>query len=114
MDHGRTTDPLDDPEDLDAGLARERTLLAWNRTGLAFMALGGSVIKLVPVPGICILAMGALILLMGYAQYRVAGEALRPRWLDRSRMIRVIAWGTALVSLVAVAVALLQPGRPGQ
>ena len=78
------------------------------------MALGGSVIKLVPVPGICILAMGALIWLMGYAQYRVAGEALRPRWLDRSRMIRVIAWGTALVSLVAVAVALLQPGRPGQ
>ena len=77
MDHGRTTDPLDDPEDLDAGLARERTLLAWNRTGLAFMALGGSVIKLVPVPGICILAMGALIWLMGYAQYRVAGEALR-------------------------------------
>jgi uncharacterized membrane protein YidH (DUF202 family) len=112
-DEGSAAGALTDIEDFDSDLSRERTLLAWNRTGVAFMALGGSVIKLTTVAGACILAMGALIWSIGYTQYKATGGTLRARGLDRSRMIRVIAWGTALVSMVALAIAVLQPGRPG-
>ena len=39
----------DDPEDLDPGLARERTMLAWVRTGIAFAAVGAVMLRKQPV-----------------------------------------------------------------
>ena len=37
--------PADDPEERDPGLARERTSLAWMRTALSFAAVGGVALK---------------------------------------------------------------------
>src|SRR6266545_1445137 len=62
------TDPEDiDPEDADPSLVRERTELAWNRTGIAFAALGGVVLKTAPLAGLLILAISAPIFLLGRA-----------------------------------------------
>ena len=41
----------DDPEERDAGLARERTSLSWTRTAIAFAAVGGAVLKVNLVTG---------------------------------------------------------------
>lgn len=96
-------------EDLDEALAAERTLLAWSRTGLAFMGLGGAVIHVAPVPGIAILLLGAVIWLLG----RLDGRRLPRSANERSRAgrLRIISLGTVLVSCLAFLVALFVPGR---
>jgi uncharacterized membrane protein YidH (DUF202 family) len=99
-------DRLEDIEDLDPGLAQERTILAWNRTGLSFMAVGGVVARIAPVAGSSIVVLGILVWLMGYLEQRGHG----PRRLDRVTRIRLIAFGTGLVSVVAFVVALLGGG----
>jgi uncharacterized membrane protein YidH (DUF202 family) len=100
-------------EDLDPGLARERTVLAWSRTGLAFLALGGVLIRVDPLAGLAVLALGGVVWLVGYVHYRSMWAAARPaRWLTRSRALRLIAVGTAFVALVALLIAVLQDGRP--
>ncbi len=86
-------------EDIDPGLARERTVLAWSRTGLSFLALGGIVIRVDPLAGLAVLALGGA----------AAGAT---RWLTRPRALRLIAVGTAFVALVGLVVAVLREGRP--
>jgi uncharacterized membrane protein YidH (DUF202 family) len=100
-------------EDLDPGLARERTVLAWSRTGLSFLALGGILVRVDPLGGLTVLGLGGLVWLLGYFHHRslwTAGGAVR--WLTRPRAVRLIALGTALVSLVALAIAILGQGPP--
>ncbi|HEX2312138.1 MAG TPA: DUF202 domain-containing protein [Thermomonospora sp.] len=43
----------------DPGLAYERTELAWMRTTVSLLALGAAVVKMAPVAGLVMLAMGA-------------------------------------------------------
>jgi uncharacterized membrane protein YidH (DUF202 family) len=100
-------------EDIDPGLARERTMLAWSRTGLSFLALGGILVRVDPLAGLAVLALGGVVWLLGYFHHRstwTAGGAAH--WLTRPRAIWLIAAGTALVSLIGLAIAVLREGRP--
>jgi uncharacterized membrane protein YidH (DUF202 family) len=100
-------------EDLDPGLARERTVLAWSRTGLSFLALGGIMVRVDPLAGLAVLALAGLVWVLGYFHHRSIWTAAgTTRWLTRPRALRLIAAGTALVALVALVIALLREGRP--
>jgi uncharacterized membrane protein YidH (DUF202 family) len=65
--------------------ATERTYLSWQRTGLAFAALGALLVHatggtrhpLAAVPGLASLLAGALILLRGLLRYRSLAAAAR-------------------------------------
>ena len=57
--------PADDIEDIDPGLARERTELAWTRTAISFAALGGALVRYRPAIGLPVLITGALIWKLG-------------------------------------------------
>jgi uncharacterized membrane protein YidH (DUF202 family) len=103
----------EDIEEIDPGLARERTVLAWSRTGLSFLGLGGILVRADPLAGLAVLALGGAVWVLGYFHHRsmwaAAGAA---DWLTRPRVLRLIAVGTALVSLVGLAIAVLREGRP--
>ena len=46
----------EDPEDLSPGTAAERTRLAWERTAIAFGAVGLAMLRREPVAGVLVLA----------------------------------------------------------
>lgn len=94
----------DDPEDLDPGLARERTNLAWVRTAIAFAALGVAALRAEPVIGLIVLALAPVIWALGH----FASQAVAPARLSR-RLLLVTATIT-VVSLLALAIALLGHG----
>jgi uncharacterized membrane protein YidH (DUF202 family) len=88
----------DDPEDVDPGLARERTRLSWTRTALAFAAVGAAMLKREVIPGLIVLATTPLI----YAAGRLASHA-RPR---PGRLLVVTLTVTA-VAVLAVIIAFV-------
>ncbi|MFF4829552.1 DUF202 domain-containing protein [Streptomyces sp. NPDC001312] len=47
----------EDLEDLDPGLARERTWLAWRRTAISLTAVSAAVLKISPIDGALLLVM---------------------------------------------------------
>jgi len=101
----------EDMEDINPGLARERTVLAWSRTGLSFLALGGILVRTDPLAGLAVVALGGVVWLLGYVHHRSMWTAVGVRrWLTRPRALRLIATGTAFVSLVGLAIALLREG----
>jgi uncharacterized membrane protein YidH (DUF202 family) len=51
----------EDLEDLDPGLARARTELAWRRTAISYAALGAALLKASPAVGALVLAASLLI-----------------------------------------------------
>ena len=57
--------PADDIEDIEPGLARERTELAWTRTAISFAALGGALLKYRLAIGLPVLIFGAVIWRLG-------------------------------------------------
>ena len=77
--------------DIDPGLARERTSLAWTRTAISFAAVGGVVLKRELVPGLILLSVAPLIWELGRLAYR------RPVKL---RMVTVAIVAVAAVALV--------------
>lgn len=93
--------PPDDPEDLDPGLARERTRLAWARTAIAFGALGAAVLKKEVIDGLVVLAAAPLVWAIG----RFAVRASRPEQL--SRRLLLVTLTVIVTAAVAVLVALL-------
>jgi uncharacterized membrane protein YidH (DUF202 family) len=97
--------PADDLEDADPGLARERTVLAWTRTAIAFAAVGGALLKTTPLAGLLVLAMSALVWGLGRVSSHPA-RAGQPHW-PRHLLITLTV---TLVSLVALAVILLAGG----
>jgi uncharacterized membrane protein YidH (DUF202 family) len=85
----------DDPEDLDPGLARERTRLSWVRTAIAFAAVGAAMLRKEVIAGGIVLAMAPLIWVLGRL-------ALRP-----SARADLLARRLLLVTVVVVAVAVV-------
>jgi uncharacterized membrane protein YidH (DUF202 family) len=95
----------DDPEDVDPGLARHRTQLAWVRTAIAFAAVGGAVLKTNIAAGAAVLALAPVIALTGRFSKRSAPGRPRP-----GRLLLATAAVTT-VALVVLTVVLLGHGR---
>jgi uncharacterized membrane protein YidH (DUF202 family) len=97
--------PADDTEDMEPGLARERTSLAWTRTAISFAALGGALLKTAPTAGVVVLGMSALIWGLG----RMPGRPGRPGPPGRHGQLLITLAVTAM-SLIALTVTLLSGG----
>ena len=83
--------PADDIEDIDPGLARERTELAWTRTAISFAALGGALLKYRPTIGLPVLIIAAVIWRLG----RLPGKPGTSRAKHR-RVLLIMVTVTAL------------------
>ena len=88
-----TTSPPD-YEDVDPGLARVRTSLAWTRTALSFAAVGAVVLRKDIIAGLLILAAAPVIWRLGRLDHHLPGR------------IRLVTVTIVAVALVALAVAL--------
>jgi uncharacterized membrane protein YidH (DUF202 family) len=95
----------DDPEDLDPGLARQRTQLAWTRTAISFAALGVAILKVDIVAGLIV--AGSSLVIWALSRAAVGGVASWPR----SRQLLLVTITVVAVSLVALVVALTVHGR---
>jgi uncharacterized membrane protein YidH (DUF202 family) len=93
----------DDPEDVDPGLARERTRLAWTRTSIAFAAVGAAMLKGELIPGLIVLSTTPLIWGVGH----FAGWA-RPK--PRPGQLLVVTVVVTVVAVLAVVAAFLGHG----
>jgi len=91
----------------DATLAGERTMLAWTRTIVAFVAIGAAVAKLRPLAGIPIVIVGAA--LWPVARPRTSGDAAASA---RARVRAVTAAITA-VAVLSLLIALAGRGSAG-
>ena len=91
---GASADPGDpgDPGELDTGLARERTQLAWIRTAISFAALGGVVLKHEVFPGLVILTLTPLLWYLGRMT------------LGRPERLRLMSASIVAVALIALVV----------
>jgi uncharacterized membrane protein YidH (DUF202 family) len=79
--------------DIDPGLARERTQLAWTRTAISFAAVGGVVLKTELIPGLILLCLAPVIWAVGRRAYQ------RP---DR---LKIVTGTIVAVSVAALVVA---------
>jgi uncharacterized membrane protein YidH (DUF202 family) len=104
-------DPGDDPEERDAGLARERTSLAWTRTAIAFGALGGTVLKVNVASGLIILAIAPVIWQLGrVSRGRYLGTELPALGATRLFFITV---AIVAVALLCLAITIFGKSAPG-
>jgi uncharacterized membrane protein YidH (DUF202 family) len=78
----------------DAGLARERTSLAWTRTAISFAAVGGVVLKREVVPGLILLVLVPVIYVLGRQAYTRPGK------------LKLVTGTIVAVALVALVVAV--------
>ncbi|MGD0881791.1 MAG: DUF202 domain-containing protein [Acidimicrobiales bacterium] len=107
--------PESDP-DVRFTYANERTFLAWNRTALALIATGVAATQLLPefhvgggrqILGIPLIALGAIVALTSFRQWRANERAMRRREpLPSSPMTAVLAVGIAVVAIIAVVLAI--------
>ena len=77
--------------DIDPGLARERTALAWTRTAISFAAVGGVVLKKDIIPGLILLCVAPAIWEVGRLAYK------RP---DRLKIVTGTIVAVCVVALV--------------
>lgn len=86
------------PDDnADPALATERTELAWTRSSIAFLGLGGAILKLRPAIAIPILAIGVAVWLLGLMPRRSG-----PAGLLRSRRVLLVTSAVTGVALIAL------------
>ena len=100
--------PPEDLEAMDPGLAGERTELAWTRTAIAFAAVGGAILKTIPVAGIPIVAMGALIYVLG----RISRPERRGARHKRRLPLLLVTIAVTTMAGVALAIAFLNARSP--
>ena len=103
--------PESEPEEADAGLARERTALSWTRTAISFAALGGVMLRENVITGVIILAVSPLVWRLG----RLSVSGSSPGQLPVVSRARILAITVSIVgvSLLCLLVALLGPAVPG-
>jgi uncharacterized membrane protein YidH (DUF202 family) len=85
--------PDDDPEDVDPGLARARTDMAWTRTAISFVAAGAAIAKED-------IAAGAIVLALGLVTWSI--RRLFPRPADATTRQQRLALVTAAVTAVGL------------
>ena len=102
--------PGDDPEERDPGLARERTSLSWTRTAISFAALGGVVLKANVISGLIILAIAPVIWQLGRVT-RGKAESADLTAIGATRLF-LIAVSIVAVSLLCLAVAIFGRSVP--
>jgi uncharacterized membrane protein YidH (DUF202 family) len=90
-----------DPEDLDPGLARERTRLAWARTAIAFAAVGAVVVRKDVIDGLVVLAGAPLVWAIGHF------AVLHKRPEQASRRLLVVTLSVIATAALATLVAFL-------
>jgi uncharacterized membrane protein YidH (DUF202 family) len=95
----------EDPEDLSPGSAAERTRLAWERTSIAFGAVGLAMLRGEPVAGLLVLAVTPLIWVLG--RYV---SAARPG--ARSRRLLLVTVAVTGVAVLAAVAAFIGHGGP--
>jgi putative membrane protein len=106
------TDPVSREPDARFTYANERTFLAWNRTALALIATGVAATQLLPefhvshgreILGVPLIALGALVAITSFLQWRANEQAMRERRpLPSSPMMAVLSIGIGIVSVIAV------------
>ena len=85
----------------DRSRAFERTALAWNRTGLSFVAIGAAVLRTLAPSG-----RGAVGLAMVVVGAGASVHAWRPRGgHDRVRAVRLLAFATTLLAVAVLGAA---------
>ena len=94
----------EDPEDLSPGTASERTRLAWQRTAIAFGAVGLVMLREEPAAGVLVLAATPLIWALG----RYVSSAAPPQ--ARARRLLLVSVAVTGVAAVAVVAAFLGHG----
>lgn len=95
----------EDPEDLAPGTAAERTRLAWERTAIAFGAVGLAMLRGEPAAGLIVLAVTPVI--WGLGGYVGAG---RPG--ARARRLMLVTAAVTGVAVLAAVAALIGHGGP--
>jgi uncharacterized membrane protein YidH (DUF202 family) len=96
--------PPGEPEDLDPGLARERTRLAWTRTSIAFAAVGAALLKSQLVAGLAVLGLAAVV--WGLRQL------FRDAAVTRSQPGRLLGVTLTVVAVAVVALVIAVLGHP--
>jgi len=97
----------EDPEDLSPGTAAERTRLAWERTAIAFGAVGLAMLRGEPAAGLIVLGVTPLIWALG-RYVSAARPAARSR---RLLLITVAVTGVAVLAAVAALIGHAGPLR---
>jgi uncharacterized membrane protein YidH (DUF202 family) len=91
----------------DATLAGERTMLAWTRTTVAFVAIGAAVAKVRPLAGIPIVIFGAGLWLAGRPRRSNGGLA------DRRARVRAVTAAITTVAVLSLLIVLAGRGSSG-
>lgn len=107
------------PDDVyDPGLQQERTVLAWDRTGLALMvasgflvrSLGEPLLRPVTVVPFVTFLLGMVVLLLDRPRYLARWRGLREgRSMTASGLVVTVAAGTVVLGLTALVVILTRP-----
>jgi uncharacterized membrane protein YidH (DUF202 family) len=100
------TQPFEADGDGDRGLAAERTALAWNRTGMAFIVAGAVLLRMFPpqddpAPGL----IGVAMALIGTAAAAFGWRSRDRRAAERA--VRRLAVATVVLAVATAASALL-------
>lgn len=92
------------------GLARERTVLAWTRTGLSFTVAGAFLLRAIGSEGTLVLELAVGLVLLGSLAWLWGWRSPEPQPAVDSRLgratVRMLGVGTALVAVAAIGVEL--------
>lgn len=115
-------EPGEEEPDIRFTLANERTFLAWNRTALALVVAGLGIVQLLPpfpgvpwgrhVLGVPLIALGAVVSVTAYLEWRRIQTALRRREpMTQSVLPRILVGTITGVAALSAVVLLVSAVR---